>query len=374
MIAINSANSPGERSQQFAAERLALLEATSDGLDVYAHFGSYFGCEGQPQLNRNYASPFPLDKRYRKSFRLSYGDGGQIVFNDFAAQLMGDCFSFVMQLLGYSFKEAVRYIKDSVLNNWSPVNLGSLLQRVGRPRLIEKPLLSINTWLRQPNEGDSLASDRYDLVGITPELRAAYHCYYLGGALVGNRFGEDGQPKEDYTIYHSAQNPLYGYWYPSTDKWKLNRPQHPNKDFRWGPNNVRGTDAPIFGQHLLPELGHSKQLLGILGPGQRDTMAVAGLTRCWAGALSSESAHITAEQFGLLSAHFEHLAFFTDNDEAGLKGAAYLQKTWGLRCLNDLVHPLGENDLCAWLKTSTGQRPEFRQQVGRDLVAFATAA
>lgn len=371
MLQLNSVSTSSSRKEEFLAERLGLLEATNDGLDVFAHFGSYFGCDGYPRLDYSYPSPFPLDKKYRKSFRLSLGESGQIKFNDFAAQRMGDCFTFVRDLCGYTFKETITYIKNTVLNGWSaPVNVGALVQRSGRPRLIEKPLLEITPWIRDASVVDAVAAERYDLVGIDEFTRERYHCYYLGGAHISNRFDDEGKPADDYAITHTVDNPLYGYWYPTTDKWKLNRPNHPNKDFKWGPNNVRGADQPMFGQHLLPDLKGGKERLGILAPGQRDTMAAAAMLGCWVGCLSSESAHLHADQFGLLSAHFDQVAFFSDNDEAGWRAESQLQNEWGLLNLNPIFHYLGENDLCAWLKTPQGQG-ENRQRVAHDVLTYA---
>lgn len=371
MLEINS-HQARDRSDDYVAERQAILEATNDGMDVYAHFGSYFGCEGYPRLDANYPSPFPLEKRYRKSFRLSRGEHGQIVFNDFAAQQMGDCFSFLMKLHGWDFSKAKDYIKNTVLHGWSqPIMSAGLIARSGRTRLVEKPLLSITAWLRENNEVDLIGNRRYDRVGITSAIREKYHCYYLGGALIGNRYADDGTRAKDYTVEHSTTNPLYGYYYPSTQQWKLNRPEHLNKDFRWGPNNVRGKNQPMFGEHLLPPVTEQKELLGVLAPGQRDTMALHALLGCWVGALSSESAHLTPEQYGMLSARFEYLAFFSDDDEAGHKAAAKMQNEWGLKSLNPILHLLGENDLCAWLAGVDGQRIDLRHSLRGHLLEQA---
>jgi hypothetical protein len=370
MIALNSVDSSrDELRAKYKAELVSLLEATNDGLDVFAHFAGYFNCEGQPRLDRNYPSPFPLDKKYRPGFRLTRGKDGDIVFNDFATGHSGDCFRFVRLLLNYSFKDAVGYIRDSVLGGVVPTLTPAALVRHGRPRLVERPALVIEPWLREPMPPDLV---RYDKVGITPALREQYHCYLLGGAWVRMNFKDDGTPKPDYTVESQPTNPLYGYWYPEQNKWKLNRPLHPDKSRRWGPNSVRQGDA-MFGEHLLPDPTQGKQPLGIIAPGQRDSMALAALMGCWVGCLGSESAHLTGTQFGILSACFEQVLYLTDNDKAGERGADHLQHEWGLRSLNSVVHALGENDLCAWLVTSSGQRPDLRAQVSRDLWALASS-
>jgi hypothetical protein len=342
-------------AEERAALKAVLLDMLDDGLMVYDHFGSHFGCNGRPLLDKNYACPFPLpeQKEYRPGFRLHRTADGRIHFADFVTGLQGNCFEFIMRLLGCDY---------------SPLANTNIVQP--KPRLISTKPVLIEPWQREwDTAADSLDYVRYDVPGISLGKREQYHCYALGGARIT-------RDSESYIIRHCAQNPVYGYWYKHTNHWKISRPVNPNKKARWS-SNTRGEDD-IFGQHLLPPADRPAEL-GLIGAGQRDTMLLStlmdeiGHPEVWVGCLNSESAHLSPDQYALLKTRLRRMASLTDPDAAGAKAAANLEQ-WAIPTLNRLWEDLQvepEMDLCAVLSLPIMQSAERRQEVGEFLYQLA---
>lgn len=348
-LALDSANVQVD----WSAQREALLDATNDGMDVYAHFASHFECQGQPLLYRNYPTPFPVSKKYRKGFRLYLSEGnGRIQYKDNATGRNGNCLEFVMELLGYSFKEAKQYVEQTVLHGLAPTVLPNALLVERVPRLVPVRDTSIQVWAREWAACDEA---RYEAVGIDQALRHTYHCYPLQAARVITA-------EHDFTVYHADQSPLYGYWHEPTNRWKVHRPlQAKGQGQKWY-SSTKGHED-MFALHLLPSV-EAPQALGIIGPGQRDSMALCALTGYTVHALNSESAHLTADQYALLTSRYQRLAFFTDPDEAGDKGAAHLTNEWGIPTLNHVIHPfIGHLDLCEWLASPLGSQARLRERL-----------
>jgi hypothetical protein len=336
----------------FSQEKEALLDALNDGLAVYQHFSHLF-TTGDVRLYKNYDSPFPTDKKYRKGFRLHRPQhNGRVHFHCNATSREGNCFTFAMELMGWNFKQTKEYFQQTILGGL-PLVLSPNAQLVVRvPRLVVERETVITCWQREWEPQDD---ERYGRVGIDLATRQRYHCYPLRAAHVVTE-------EHEFTVYHSQASPLYGYWFELTNRWKINHPLQPKGQGQKWYASTKGHED-LFAQHLIPPA--EKPLpLGLLGPGQRDSMALSALLNVPVHALNSESAHLTPDQYALLRARYQRLAFFTDPDKAGEQGARHLAGTWGLPTLNHVLHPiLGELDLCGWLGTPLGLRPRARARL-----------
>ena len=263
-----------------------------------------------------------------------------------------------MELLGYSFREAKQYIEQTVLHGLAPTVLPNarLIERV--PRLVPVRDTVITVWAREWDERCDFA--RYDAVGIDQALRERYHCYPLKAANVVT-------DEHNFMVYHAQDNPLYGYWHELTNRWKIHQPLNPKgRGQKWYASTKGHED--MFALHLLPGIDQPAPF-GIIGPGQRDSMALSALTGYPVHALNSESAHLTADQYALLTSRYQRLAFFTDPDEAGDKGAAHLTNDWGIPTLNHVIHPfIGHLDLCEWLAGPIGSQDSFRTRLTERVV------
>lgn len=348
----------------YSAEKEALLDALDDGLAVYQHFAHLFCPGGEVRLYRNYDSPFPTDKKYRKGFRLHRpAQNGRVHFHCNATSREGNCFNFAMELMGWNFRQAKEYFQQVILHGL-PLTQHTNAQLVVRaPRLVQARETVITCWLREWEPQDAA---RYDAVGIDLATREHYHCYPIRAARIVT-------DENDFTVYHSQASPLYAYWFAVTNRWKVNQPLQPKGQGQKWYSSTKGPED-LFAQHLIPA-ADAPLPLGLLGPGQRDSMAVSALlggvpVHC----LNSESAHLTPDQYGLLRARYQRLAFFTDPDKAGEQGAAHLVNAWGLPTLNHVLHPiLGGLDLCEWLGTELGQRPRARARLA-ELLTQATSS
>lgn len=354
-------NSMPERAD-FSAEKEALLDALDDGLLVYQHFGHLF-CNGEVRLYRNYATPFPTDKKYRKGFRLHRpAQNGRVHFHCNATSREGNCFNFAMQLMGWDFKQTKAYFQETILNGLPLIQTTNAQVLVRAPRLVAERETTITTWAREWEPQDAA---RYELVGIDLATRERYHCYPIKAAHVLTA-------ERNFMVHHSPASPLYAYWFELTNRWKINQPLQPKGQGQKWYSSTKGHED-LFAQHLVPP-AEAPLPLGLIGPGQRDSMAASALlggvpVHC----LNSESAHLTPDQYGLLRARYQRLAFFTDPDHAGEQGAAHLANAWGLPTLNHVLHPiLGGLDLCEWLSTDLGQRPRARARLA-ELLGQAVA-
>jgi hypothetical protein len=270
----------------------AILNEISE-YDIYAFYlGHAF------EVGKLFSSPF------RRDLRPSFGiyqdkNNGKLLYNDFGnVYCKGDCFRFVEQLKGTTYKKALNMIyQDIIINNKQ--GRQTIVSYSNRPKITK--LIQYT-----PKEKLSHVDKKYwkDIGIVEWELPFfkiyAAHNLYIGGSEV---WSDD------------INNPIFIY--KIFDKIKAYRPLEKDKKFKWFSNCTR---FDIQGwEQLDKDTGEDTLII------TQSKKAVAVLRKLGylAIAPSSESTMIPPNAMQILKEEYGFKKFIVlyDRDDGGMKGA-----------------------------------------------------
>jgi DNA primase len=251
----------------------------------------------QITIGKKYSSPFHEDRN--PSFGFYVNRRGTLCFKDFASDLGGDCFQFVMENYGCSFYQALQHInKDFNLN----LGTGQAVIAKVREPIKYAPTtkkLSIKIRAKKYSEKELNWWKQY---GITLEILKRYSVYSVSHLWIKNSLVSVSKPYD----------PVYAYYFKNSKSLKIYRPL--NKRYKWTSNT---TSTDIQGWEQLDQ--DAEKI--IITSSMKDVMTLASLGY---SAIAPQSEGASLENSGLKNWIEESNAKFYllfDNDEAGLKAA-----------------------------------------------------
>jgi len=252
-------------------------------------------------LGKAISSPFRKDSH--PSFSVYYGRDGKFHWKDFA-QDGGDIFSLAMEAWGVDFKVALDRLFGMVGGNDIVVPSAVLKSRQALKNMRVNNTV-IKPVKREWDVRDTLFwGHRY---GLTQEFLAKYGVYPLDHATVINDNGT-------YTVRSASldgKNVLYGY--NIGKHWKLYRPMHHEKKYRYGPSNTTRDD--IFGFKQLiesPEKGPT-----LITAGQKDALCGIRHLKCNCVSFNAESLLPSEIHVICLLQNSKKIFILYDNDQTG---------------------------------------------------------
>lgn len=281
----------------------------------------------------------PLRDEKHPSFNIYQNEHGHVYYKDFGDE-RGDCFKFVMEIHGCSFKESLELIAQDFGINNSDQDLSRIRRIASRIRI---PKIYINPRKEFPyarTEWDELQLDLWSKANITTDVLQEYNTWPVSKVKIPKRDGGS------FTLYSKNQDPIYCFDYENGVK-KFYRPNAPDKKYKFISNLRKGD---IFGLKQLRnhvQKTGTKEELVIICAGQKDCLSLYSNTGIRVIALNSESAALTKELYIELMGYTEQLAVCYDNDETGYKNATKIREEYSIPWINlgKIVHPDEVNDL-----------------------------
>lgn len=311
-----------------------------NGLLVYTHF------IGEVKLGKKIISPIRLEKD--PSFSIFFNSSkNKYYWKDNGTGKFGSHWDFINEMTGLSYKEAIDYAKQNI------INLGSF--GIDNNRINEAALRLAQIPIQKPTQDraqitiDPRPWNDYDREffmrknGMTcAEMQACLYRPIKSAHIV--------KPDKDYKIYEGRNNPIYAICFPSGN-FKLYRPMENPKN-KWLSNVDRETDF-----YLLDKCTGGDLLL--ITAGNRDCAAIRKHLKVDAFALLSETALLPFEVYNRITLLYKRVLVLYDNDKAGYKGAEKLKKEYGFDSLNHLYKPFEVNDFCELYETKQEQFSSF---------------
>lgn len=279
-------------------ERDKILEKTSGGLEVFAHY------IGEQCGKRLFCNPYRTDSNPSCTLKLK---NNRYYFMDYGdSSWHGDCFWFVATIkhinLDTDFMEVLRVIDkdlDLFILNEAPQGWHPEMRKVPK---IAKPKARPIGFEAKYKVFSSSEISYWLSYGITKDIldrfnvRSMSECRFIC---------EDGS---DYKYYGSYQYPMYAYLFKDGKAIKAYRPGSKTRFLYAG-------ELPkpyIFGWDQLPKDGKYVFITG----GEKDAMSYVshGFP---AISLNSETSRIQEDTLEILSDRFERIIFSYDNDETG---------------------------------------------------------
>jgi len=317
--------------------------------DIFSHY------IGKPiKLGKVMKSPL-RERDKHPSFNIYKSPSGQVMYKDFAVE-SGDCFDFVMRMYNISFVEALQRIANDFNIGQKGTDISSLMFRKKKVDLIEESI-----------EKTEFNFSYFDNTKINEiELLSRYYSHYGINKYTLNyypvRAVKDVQfiSKQGNNIFvpWNDDQPLFMYDYgfrkhSSIQVVRFYRPNQPKNGLKHFGNVGRES---IFGiTNINSEL--IKDTFDVTGmktvvicAGQKDAMCVHSNFGLYAIALSSESSHLSSEQWLMLKETFgEDCTFVSlyDNDKTGAKYANILHDNYGIKpklisSINDSCNDISE--------------------------------
>ncbi|MDR2843038.1 MAG: toprim domain-containing protein [Candidatus Symbiothrix sp.] len=333
----------------------ALLERTSNGLNVFKHYLS-----GQWRVGRNFLNPLYEDRKAscniyydRRSLSYKMKDFGNDTYS-------GDCFDIVGKIKGLDCnnpKDFIEILKTinrdlslglsddesfdvSVSMSTSKPKKQAENTPVPTPKKI-KPY-SINQQTFSARE-----TDFWRQYGILPETLKAYKVFSLREFKSENN---DGKP---FTFYSTDNEPLFGY--QGKRHIKIYRPFSEIRFLYGGllPDNY------CFGLEQLPSKGDTLFITG----GEKDVLSLSS-KGFHAICFNSETSNIPPNIIKKLSYRFKHIILLYDTDKTGLESSLKHTQQFADLGVKRLVLPLAgtkqEKDISDYFKLGN-TRENFTQ-------------
>jgi hypothetical protein len=318
-----------------------ITQLLDNGLSVFTYY-----IPSEIRLKKRMKSPLREDRD--PSFSIyPHHTSGEILFNDFAIGKSGNCYTFVMEMFGLDFKDAVNKIKHDVLginesDNYNHVPIKKKREYV---RIQGSPLV-IETVVRGWEQRDL---DFFSRFHITQDVLKKYNVSPL---LNYTLYKEDNS----YTINDSIKSPIYAIKFPS-GRVKIYRPLA-DKRFKWI-SNING-EEDVFGLSQLPNYCDYLFLMA----GNKDVLSFVSIMDDMgldAIAFNSESASISSAMCNFLCAKSTNIYILYDNDPAGYENAKRLSQQYGFPIRNDLLKPYKVKDFADLAeKLTTEEMAEFK--------------
>jgi hypothetical protein len=294
--------------------KVAILESTHNGLDVFRHF-----IPGHWKVGRNFLNPLYEDK---KASCHIYLDKKSKVYKikDFGlADFSGDCFFLVGYLfhkrcdVKEEFIEILQIINSALSlcmnasNNIIPVHLPVKQQRPSNDKQVEDDYQKLyEEAFHEPQIGEFTESEIsfWARSGITPAILSLYNTFSLVC------FEGKGRSGNSFRIPSTEAEPIFGY--VALKHTKLYRP-FSNIRFLYSGALPQGY---VFGLEQLPTKG---DILFITG-GEKDVMSLAAKGFS-AICFNSETSTISKVLIKRLSFRFKHIVLLYDSDPVGLEAS-----------------------------------------------------
>jgi len=254
-------------------------------------------------MSKSYTNPIRKDDTSPGCIFKYLGD--TLFFVDFAYEYTHmDCFRFIQELYGLSFKETLVIIsKDFGLNIHKIESLDEIL------------IESVNVPRKKISFNKAVTKEDYIIKVITQAFSAKDLEYWEQfGITLGTLQHFNVKPCQEVWInnflYHTYKDSDPVYRYREKDKFKIYRPLA-DKKYKWRTNMAGGL---LEGWEQLPEKGD----ILFVTKSRKDVMTLFELGYS-AISTRSESAIVSENAAELLSNRFNRIYSWFDNDKAGIK-------------------------------------------------------
>lgn len=273
-------------------------------------------------LNKDMSAPYRKDKT--PSLRLGYSPKGRIIYKDFGAGEYGDIFNFVGERFGLSFIEVLQKINtDFGLGLGSGQVINQAVKKKEQKALIKfekefshEPANTVPFHIVQRywNQQDR---DFWTNFGLTKAILVQYNVYPVEKLFIKN-----------YLVYtYDPQKPAYAYYFPETGHMKVYFPygDQSGTKFRGNVNNFED----VQGYYQCDVKRKDPEKLLILTKSMKDCMVLRRLGYD-AMAINGEGHYYHKDFIRHIKKYYPRIISLYDPDRAGIKGAKFLWKEYGI--------------------------------------------
>lgn len=320
-----------------------LNDMLNNGLDVYRYYI-------HPEIRLKSKIISPLRKETDPSFSIyPHRASGEVYFSDHGSGVWGNHWTFVQEMFGLDFKDAIEKVKVDILKiskNKSFADVQPVFKMSQKVIIPTNDKTILKPSFREWSINDLKFWDRFKISKAILEqhnVRPAFSYQIIKGS-------------HSFQIYEHKENPIYVITYPSGNM-KIYRPLEPERRYKWISNTDSEDD--IFGFPLLPNHSDCIFLIG----GNKDVMSFKSVIGHPAVSLRSESSHLTDSHFTLLKHMSEKLIVFYDNDTQGYKKAAQFYDQFAIVSCNHLLKPYNVKDFAQLVDEQPESISEFNSSL-----------
>lgn len=298
---------------------------------------------GVPVTERGlFRSPLRIDRHPTCSYFKTCG--GTLLFKDFGADFVGDCFGVVMKKYGVGFHEACAIVaNDFGITPDEGIERHERMMEYTRRKFHRKAPCVVQAEVKEYTAAELAWWASFGIDRETLELFNVHSCknVFLNGSFFTSS---------------SRRSFIFGYYYGrknGCERWKIYFPF--KRDYRFLSNWTAGM---VQGARQLPRSGG----LCVVTKSMKDVMCLHSFGIA-AVAPNSETLFLTDMQLGVLKRRFGDVAVFYDNDYAGITNMAKIRRATGLPCVF-IPRTLGAKDISDYYRANGRDKTALLIQEG----------